>query len=278
MHLALPDGRRYLLDRPKLMGVVNVTPDSFSDGGRFLDPAAAVAHGWTLAQEGADVLDVGGQSTRPGAPPVPAAEQIRRVVPVLTQLSAQLQVHRSPVLLSVDTDEPDVAAAALDAGAMLINDIHAGRKSGMLDLAARRCVPIVLMHMQGTPATMQQAPYYADVVAEVRAFLWQRAAAAEAAGVSRERIILDPGIGFGKTLAHNLALLRSLGRLTDTGYPVLLGTSRKNFLAQLNPELSPEMPPDFSPDFPPDFSVQAIQPSSHQATREVPLPPIENQK
>jgi dihydropteroate synthase len=219
---ALPVGQRTLL-----MGIVNVTPDSFSDGGRFLEPEAAIAHGRRLVEEGADILDIGGESTRPGAQPVPAQEELRRVLPVLGGL-AGLRVP-----LSIDTRKPEVARAALDAGASILNDVQALRQPGMARLAAERGCGVVLMHMQGEPATMQRDPRYADVVQEVRAFLAERAAFAEKAGVARDALCLDPGLGFGKTLEHNVALLRGLGQLRALGHPVLVGASRKRFLALL---------------------------------------------
>ena len=202
------------------MGVVNVTPDSFSDGGRFLDPDAAVAHGRRLLAEGADILDVGGESTRPGAEPVDEAEELRRVLPVVAALAGEGRV-------SIDTRHRAVAEAAIQAGATILNDVSAS----LFAIAAEARVGYVAMHMQGTPSTMQQAPSYADVVSEVRDFLLERASAAREAGV--EEIWVDPGIGFGKTTEHNLRLLRHLRSLTDTGLPVLVGASRKGFLGRL---------------------------------------------
>jgi len=209
--------------RPLVMGVLNVTPDSFSDGGRFLDPGAAAAHGRALAAAGADIVDVGGESSRPGATPVPAAEEIRRVVPVIAALAGEVRV-------SVDTTKPEVAEAALDAGATLVNDISAS----LWPQAAAAGAGWVAMHMRGTPATMQLDPAYDDVVAEVAAFLRAAADAAAAGGVGE--VWIDPGIGFGKTAAHNLALLRHLDRLVEGPYPVLVGTSRKGFLGGVAPE------------------------------------------
>lgn len=212
------------------MGIINVTPDSFSDGGRYLNPEPAIAHGLALVAAGADLLDIGGESTRPGAQPVPPALQLQRVLPVIVGLRAALP-H---IPLSVDTTQASVAEAALAAGANLINDTAAGLDDPkLLALAARHEASLVLMHRQGTPATMQLDPHYQDVVAEVIEFLHSRADAALQAGVAPERIILDPGIGFGKTLAHNLALLTHLPRLIALGYPVLVGVSRKRLLAQL---------------------------------------------
>ena len=208
------------------MGVVNVTPDSFYDGGWHATADAAIQHARDLIAEGADVLDVGGESTRPGAAPVDAGEERRRVVPVIAALRAETRLP-----LSIDTMKASVAAAALDAGADLVNDVSAGRfDAAMLPLVAARGAGIILMHMQGTPATMQVAPSYGDVVAEVAAFLAERAAAARAAGVRADRIWLDPGIGFGKRVEHNVALLADLGTLVDLGYPVVVGASRKGFL------------------------------------------------
>ena len=202
------------------MGVLNVTPDSFSDGGRYLDPERAIAHGRALVAEGADVVDVGGESTRPGAEPVDEAEERRRVVPVIEALAPSVRV-------SVDTRSSAVARSAVAAGATLINDVSAS----LWPVAAEAGVGWVAMHMQGRPATMQRAPRYDDVVAEVAAFLRERASRARAAGVGE--LWVDPGIGFGKTLDHNLELLRSLRRLVDDGVPVVVGTSRKRSLGQL---------------------------------------------
>jgi dihydropteroate synthase len=202
------------------MGVLNVTPDSFSDGGRYLDPEAAVAHGLRLVSEGADVVDVGGESTRPGAAPVSPEVERERVVPVVAALAPHVRV-------SVDTRKASVASAAIEAGATLVNDVSAS----LWPVAAAAGVGWVAMHMQGSPATMQRSPTYGDVVAEVRSFLAERVAAARAAGV--EEVWIDPGIGFGKTAAHNLTLLRGLRSLVSLGAPVLVGTSRKSFLGTL---------------------------------------------
>jgi dihydropteroate synthase len=215
------------LDRPRIMGILNITPDSFSDGGQWLDPDAAVRHGVALAAEGADILDVGGESTRPGAAAVPADEEARRVVPVIAALVRQVQVP-----ISVDTRKAAVARAALDAGASIVNDVTALADPAMAALARDSGAGVVLMHMRGTPETMQQAPQYKDVVAEVQAFLAERVAAAVAAGIGRERIVVDPGIGFGKTTAHNLALLGALARLAEVA-PVLVGASRKRFIGEI---------------------------------------------
>jgi dihydropteroate synthase len=205
----------------QVMGVVNVTPDSFSDGGRFLDHAAALAHARRLVDEGADWVDVGGESTRPGAAPVPAAEELARVLPVIEALAAE------GVRVSVDTRKAEVATAAVTAGARMVNDVSAG----LAEVAGVAGVAFVAMHMQGEPATMQDAPHYDDVVAEVRDHLVARADAARAAGAPE--VWIDPGIGFGKTLDHNLALLADLDVLVATGYPVLVGTSRKGMLGAL---------------------------------------------
>ena len=218
--------RRFPLDRPLLMGIVNVTPDSFSDGGRAYDAAAALAHGVALVEAGADLLDVGGESTRPGAAAIDEAEELRRVLPVIGALAAR------GFAVSVDTSKPGVMRAALAAGAVMVNDVRALAEPGALDVVAASGAAVCLMHMQGAPRTMQAAPAYTDVVAEVRDFLAARVAACVAAGVARERIVVDPGFGFGKTLEHNLALLKNLHRIAD-GVPVLAGLSRKSMLGAL---------------------------------------------
>jgi dihydropteroate synthase len=220
-----------------IMGVLNVTPDSFSDGGQFDNLDTAVAHARCMVEAGAALLDVGGESTRPGSLPVAAQEQVARVIPVVQGI-AEL---RLPVTISIDTTRSDVAAAALDAGAHVVNDISAGRDDpAMLPLVAGRQAPIVLMHMQGTPATMQVDPHYADVTAEVIQFLQSRVAAAVDAGVSRHHVLIDPGIGFGKTVEHNLELLRRLREVCEeTGLPVILGTSRKGFIGRITGEAEP---------------------------------------
>jgi dihydropteroate synthase len=221
----------WLADRDRrslLMGVLNVTPDSFSDGGNLHDLAEVVRCAREMIEQGAAVLDVGGESTRPGAGPVTAAEQISRVVPAIAALRTM------GVILSVDTADADVAAAALDAGATMLNDISAGRHdSRMFALAAERQLPIAIMHMQGEPRTMQQDPRYDDVVMEVRHFLVDRAAMAVAAGVAPHRLLVDVGIGFGKTIEHNLLLLKHHARIAELGYATLLGTSRKGFVGKL---------------------------------------------
>ena len=216
--------------RPMVMGVVNVTPDSFSDGGRFFDRETAIEHARRLIAEGADILDIGGESTRPGAASVSAEEEIDRVVPVIEAIRTE-----SAAPLSIDTMKPEVARAARAAGATAWNDVTAlGWAEDSMGTAAELGCPVILMHMQGEPRTMQDDPRYEDVVAEVRAFLLGRAEAAVAAGVDRESIWLDPGIGFGKTLAHNLELLRNLPRLTDLGFPLVMGVSRKRFIRAID--------------------------------------------
>jgi dihydropteroate synthase len=214
----------------RIMGVVNVTPDSFSDGGAFLDAQAAVAHGLRLAFEGADLLDIGGESTRPGADPVPEEEELRRVIPVIEGIRA----GNPDVRISIDTSKAAVAAAALDAGADYVNDVTALRGDpDMAALVAERNVGVCLMHMLGTPRTMQAEAHYDDVVADVRAFLSERIEAAVGAGIALERIEIDPGIGFAKNLDHNLEVLRRLDELASLGRPIVLGTSRKSFLGRI---------------------------------------------
>jgi dihydropteroate synthase len=213
----------------KLMGVVNVTPDSFSDGGLFLEPEAAIAHGKQLARDGADILDVGGESTRPGAEEVSAEEEVARTEPVVADLAGL--GHE----VSIDTSKLAVAEAALDAGAAIVNDVTALRGDPEIGpLCAERGAGLILVHMQGTPRTMQDDPTYDDVVEDVKAFLAERVEAATAAGVAEERIWVDPGIGFGKNLEHNLELLRRLGELRDLGRPLVVGTSRKSFIGKLD--------------------------------------------
>jgi dihydropteroate synthase len=211
------------------MGVVNVTPDSFSDGGLYLDPEAAIAHGEELAAAGAEILDVGGESTRPGAEEVAAGEELRRVEPVIAGLSA------GAAAISIDTSKSPVAEAALEAGAEIVNDVTALRGDPeMAALCAGREATVVLMHMLGTPRTMQDEPRYGDVVDDVKSFLAGRVEAATAAGVAEDRIWLDPGIGFGKTAGHNLELLRRLGELRELGRPLVVGTSRKSFIGRVD--------------------------------------------
>ncbi|NLC60902.1 MAG: dihydropteroate synthase, partial [Gammaproteobacteria bacterium] len=211
-------GRPLRLDRPRVMGIVNVTPDSFSDGGDHFDVDAAVAHGLRLAEEGADILDVGGESTRPGSEGVGAEEEIRRVVPVIERL-----VRETALPVSIDTWRPEVMQAAVAAGAGMINDIRALRAEGALEAAAELGVPVVLMHMLGEPRSMQEAPEYDDVVGDVHRFLAERIFAAEMAGIPRRRIVADPGFGFGKTTQHNVTLLARLERFAELGVPVLAG-------------------------------------------------------
>ncbi len=209
------------------MGILNITPDSFSDGGDFFSPEQAVARAVRMVEEGAAIIDVGGESTRPGAAPVAVDEELRRVIPVIEVLHATLAV---PV--SIDTRRPEVMQAAVAAGAGLINDVNALQAPGAIDVAARLGVPTCLMHMQGTPETMQQQPRYGDVVSEVRDFLMGRANRCMQQGIAREQILLDPGFGFGKTSAHNLQLLQHLEQLVACGFPVLAGLSRKSLIGQ----------------------------------------------
>lgn len=222
--------RRLSLDRrPRLMGIVNVTPDSFSDGGRFFDASAAVDHALQLVADGADLIDVGGESTRPGSRPVDATEELRRVLPVVQRI-----VAHSPVAVSIDTRKALVAREALAAGAELINDVTALTfDPAMLEIVRQSGCGVCIMHMQGTPESMQQAPHYADVVTEVLDYLAARRDALTAAGIQRERIAADPGLGFGKTTGHNLALLAAAGRLHGLGLPLLVGPSRKRFIGDV---------------------------------------------
>jgi dihydropteroate synthase len=215
---------------PVLVGALNVTPDSFSDGGDFFDPERAAARAATMLDEGAQIIDVGGESTRPGSDPVSPEEEVRRVVPVIQRITTE----RPDAIVSIDTYRAGIAEAALEAGARVVNDVSALRSDPRMSkvVAGARC-PIILMHMLGEPKTMQRDPRYDDVVREVREFLAERAEHAVAAGVEEENIILDPGIGFGKTLAHNLALLRHLDSLVELGFPVLVGASRKSFIGKI---------------------------------------------
>ena len=226
-------GRTLDLGRPCIAGIVNVTADSFSDGGRFLDPERAVEHGLRLVAEGADLLDIGGESTRPGSVEVAAEEEIARVVPVIEALAREVAVP-----ISIDTSKPEVMRAAVAAGAGLVNDVRALCGEGALDAAAELGVPVCLMHMQGEPASMQDAPHYDDVVGEVHRFLTERMFACQLAGIDKRRILVDPGFGFGKTLEHNLALLRSLARFAELG-PVLVGLSRKGMIGTLTGHADP---------------------------------------
>jgi len=220
--------------RPILMGVLNVTPDSFSDGGRFLDPRAAVAGAAEMTRNGADIIDIGAESTRPGSDRVPPGEQIDRLAEVLPAVAA------SGITVSIDTTRAEVARFALDAGARIVNDVSAGRDDPeMFPLVSARQVPVILMHMLGKPKTMQVEPQYEDVVSEVRSFLVERLAVAGEAGIPPRRCILDPGIGFGKRVEHNLALLRGVGALLELGCPVLVGPSRKRFIGELTGQTDP---------------------------------------
>lgn len=216
-----------LLRRPLIMGVVNITPDSFSEGGRFLDPSLAIAHARRLAEEGADLLDLGAESTRPGAGPVSPQDELARLLPVLRG------VRELAIPVSIDTRKPEVMRAALAEGASMINDVNALRAAGAIEAVRASGCGVCLMHMRGEPNSMQLAPHYHDVVAEVREFLALRVQACEGAGIARERLVIDPGFGFGKTASHNLALLNGLRALRDLGLPVLAGLSRKSTLGRL---------------------------------------------
>lgn len=216
------------LSTPRVMGILNLTPDSFSDGGRFNRLDAALRHAEAMVAEGADIIDVGGESTRPGAAAVSTAEELDRVIPVIEKLAARI-----PVPISIDTSKPDVMREAVSAGAGLINDVQALQAEGALTAAADTGVSVCLMHMQGNPRSMQIEPRYADVVAEVQRFLVNRATACVTAGIPHSKLIVDPGFGFGKTLEHNLRLLRGLPALAATGLPVLVGLSRKSMIGQL---------------------------------------------
>jgi dihydropteroate synthase len=213
---------------PRVMGILNVTPDSFSDGGEYLSTDDAVSHGMQMVKDGADIIDIGGESTRPGSNPVPAEVQLQRVIPVIEKITANLSAR---VDISIDTSLSRVAEAAINAGATMINDVSAGREDpDMFELAAQRQVPLVIMHMLGKPGDMQANPTYINVVKEICEFLLERAEVARSYGVKQENIILDPGIGFGKTFTHNLEIISHLNAFTSIGYPVLLGVSRKRFL------------------------------------------------
>ena len=222
------NGRVLRLDRPRVMGIVNVTPDSFSDGGAHDTAEAAIAHGLRLVEAGADLLDIGGESTRPGADDVGVEEELRRVIPVIEGLA-----RAAPVPISIDTSKPEVMRAAVAAGAGMINDVYGLRREGALAAAAALGVPVVLMHMQGEPRAMQDAPAYDDVVADVHRFLAERIFSAEMAGIARKHIVVDPGFGFGKTTAHNMALLAQFARFLELGVPVLAGLSRKRSIGEL---------------------------------------------
>lgn len=216
------------LTRPHVMGIVNVTPDSFSDGGRYMSIESAVTHALQLVEEGADILDIGGESTRPGASPVPLAEELDRVIPVIEALR---QVVKVPI--SIDTYKPEVMRLAIHAGADMVNDVRALQEPGALDIVAASNAGVCLMHMPGTPQTMQLDPIYEDVVAEVQGFLTTRLSAALAHGITAERIVLDPGFGFGKRTVHNIALIQQLAQLTTIGRPLLVGLSRKSVLGAI---------------------------------------------
>lgn len=216
------------LSIPRIMGILNVTPDSFSDGGRFIERERAVEQALAMVEAGADIIDIGGESTRPGAQPVSAVEELRRILPIIETLAPELAVP-----ISVDTSKPEVMVAAAGAGAGLINDVYALRLPGAVEAAADTGLPVCLMHMQGKPRTMQAAPHYEDVVADVRIFLETRARACMDAGIARERIVVDPGFGFGKNLTHNVTLLGNMRAITGLGFPVLVGLSRKSIIGDL---------------------------------------------
>ncbi|MER3413368.1 MAG: dihydropteroate synthase [Armatimonadota bacterium] len=219
--------------KPAVIGILNVTPDSFSDGGKYASPQEAIDAARRMIAEGAHLIDVGGESTRPGAAPVPANEEATRVLPIVKALAAE------GIPVSIDTRKPEVADAALAAGACVLNDVTGLRDPAMRALAARHDATVIIMHMQGEPQTMQANPEYEDVLAEVSAFLKAQAEACIAAGIAEERIWIDPGIGFGKTVEHNLTLLRATGELAATGYPVVIGASRKSFIGRLTGEADP---------------------------------------
>jgi len=221
-------GRPLRLDRPRVVGILNVTPDSFSDGGSYASVDDAVAHGLRMVEEGADMLDIGGESTRPGAADVSAEEELRRILPVIEQLAA-----RTTVPLAVDTSKPEVMRAAVAAGAGMINDVYALRREGALDTAAELGVPVCLMHMLGEPRSMQDDPHYDDVVGDVHRFLTDRLFACELAGMDRRKVMVDPGFGFGKTLEHNLALLRALEQFANLGSGLYVGLSRKSMIGAI---------------------------------------------
>ena len=232
--LKWPTGKLDFSGGAIVMGILNVTPDSFSDGGHYLNIEKAVAHGVEMAKQGAAIIDIGPESTRPGSATVSVGDQIQRAVPVIKELSRQVNIP-----ISIDTRIPEVAEAAVEAGASIINDITAFEEDAMTELAVRSQIPVILMHMQGTPQIMQIDPHYDDVVTEVLQFLLERARIAEEAGIAREHLILDPGIGFGKTTEHNLQLLRGLEVVCDQGYRVLIGASRKRFIGQITGKATP---------------------------------------
>ncbi len=221
-------GQAWGSSRPLVMGILNVTPDSFSDGGRHYSTELAIARANQMVEEGVDIIDVGGESTRPGARPVTAEEELNRVIPVIEALSTQIRV---PV--SIDTSKPGVMGEAVSAGASMVNDVMALRAPGAIETVSRLRVPVCLMHMQGKPRTMQKAPRYREVVGEIMAFLRERIDACEAGGISRKKLVIDPGFGFGKALEHNLVLLKNLQRFTDIGLPLLVGISRKSMIGAI---------------------------------------------
>jgi len=223
------------LDRPQVMGIVNITPDSFSDGGRYFDSSRALAHALELVEEGADILDIGGESTRPGAAEVSVQEELDRVITIIEALAAEV-----PVPISIDTSKPEVMYEALRSGAGFLNDVRALQEPGALETASKSDVPVCLMHMHGAPRTMQDDPHYDDVVADVEEFFRQRIAACEQAGIKRERILLDPGFGFGKTLEHNISLLSELERFQSLDCPLLVGMSRKRMIGTLLGDVPPD--------------------------------------
>ena len=227
-------GRPLRLDRARVVGILNVTPDSFSDGGSHASVEQAVAHGLRMAEEGADMLDIGGESTRPGADDVSIEDELRRVIPVIEQLAARTQLP-----LAIDTSKPEVMRAAVAAGAGMVNDVYALRREGALDAVAELGVPVCLMHMQGEPRSMQAEPHYDDVVGEVHRFLTDRLFACELAGIDRRKVMVDPGFGFGKTLEHNLALLRALERFANLGSGVYAGLSRKSMIGAITGKTTP---------------------------------------
>ena len=221
-------GRSLALDRPRVMGILNVTPDSFSDGGQWLRKSEAVAHARTMQDAGADIIDIGGESTRPGAQDVPLQEELDRVIPVVENVTSQLSVA-----VSIDTSKPEVMREAVAAGAGMINDVFALRRSGALEAAAELAVPVCLMHMLGDPRVMQQNPVYADVLGDIKDFLLERAKICQDSGILSQNIVLDPGFGFGKTMGQNLELFHGLPELVGSGYPLLVGVSRKAMIGQL---------------------------------------------
>lgn len=231
-------GHIVVLDRPRIMGIVNITPDSFSDGGQWLGKSGAIEHALALQDAGADIIDIGGESTRPGAQSVPLQQELDRVMPVIENLAAVLSVP-----ISIDTSKPEVMREAVTAGAGMINDVYALRQDGAIKTVAELAVPVCLMHMLGEPRVMQHRPVYDDVASEVKCFLLERAKQCENKGITRQNIVLDPGFGFGKTLQHNLDLFHHLSDLVASGYPVLVGLSRKTMIGQLTGRDSPARVP-----------------------------------